>query len=240
MKKVIVLGIIILVVLVCVALAFFRHTPFSYSGVVEAVEVGVPARLSDTIAELNVQEGSPVEKGEVLAKLDCADTILREKIAQTEFKRAAQLLKTTAGSQENYDLKKHQFDQAALQKSWCEIKSPLTGQVLYTYYEPGEFIQAGRKLVTVADLSEVEVWVYVPHEELAKLSIGQKVSGFLPETDQHFEGEILSINDEAEFTPKNVQTRQERTRLVYGIKTRFQNDDKHTLKPGMTLETDFL
>ena len=50
---------------------------------------------------------------------------------------------------------------------------------------------------------------------------------------------ILAINDEAEFTPKNVQTRRERERLVYGVKTRFQNDNTHTLKSGMTLEVAF-
>ncbi len=239
MKKKIILSVIILAVLVLTALVFFRRTPFHYSGVVEAVEIGVPARLNDTIAEIFIEEGSPVSAGQTLARLECADTDLRAKIAETEFKRAAQLLKTTAGSRENYDLKKHQFDQAALQQSWCEIKSPISGKVLYKFYEPGEFIAAGRKLATVADLNEMDVWIYVPHDELARLSVGQRVSGYLPESKQHFEGKILAINDESEFTPKNVQTRHERTRLVYGVKTRFQNDENHTLKPGMTLEAEF-
>ncbi len=239
MKKTILISIVVLAVLVLAALAFFRHTPFHYSGVVEAVEIGVPSRLNDTIAELFIEEGSPVTQGQTLARLECADTDLKAKIAETEFKRAAQLLKTTAGSRENYDLKKHQFDQAALQKSWCEIKSPIDGKVLYKFYEPGEFIAAGRKLATVADLREMDVWIYVPHDELARLSVGQKITGLLPETNQRFEGKIMSINDEAEFTPKNVQTRKERTRLVYGVKTRFKNDERQTLKPGMTLEAEF-
>lgn len=239
MKKVILAAVVVLGVLVLAALAFFRHTPFHYSGVVEAVEIGVPARLNDTIEELYVQEGSPVREGEVIARLECHDTDLKAKIAETEFKRAAQLLKTTAGSRENYDLKKHQFDQAALYRDWCDVKSPITGKVLYKYYEPGEFVTAGRKIVTVADLKELDVWIYVPHDELANLSVGGAVRGYLPETDQTFEGKILAVNDEAEFTPKNVQTRKERTRLVYGVKTRFQNDEKRTLKPGMTLEADF-
>lgn len=239
MKKIILISIVILILLVLAALAFFRHTPFHYSGVVEAVEVAVPSRLNDTIAELFVEEGSPVTQGQTLARLECLDTDLKAKIAETEFKRAAQLLKTTAGSRENYDLKKHQFDQASLQKSWCEIKSPISGKVLYKFYEPGEFIAAGRKLATVADLTEMDVWIYVPHDELARLSVGQKVNGFLPETQQNFEGRIMAINDEAEFTPKNVQTRKERTRLVYGVKTRFKNDERQTLKPGMTLEATF-
>ncbi len=239
MKKIIVFVVILLVAAVAAGLLFFRHTPFAYSGVVEAIEVDVPSRLSDTISQINVQEGSPVQKDEVLARLDCRDTRLKAAIAQKEFTRAETLLKTTAGSRENYDLKKHQYDQAALYESWCEIKSPISGKVLYKYYEPGEFIAAGRKLVTVADLSEVDVWVYVEHDLLARLAVGQAVEGFLPESDQHFEGRILSINDEAEFTPKNVQTRRERERLVYGVKTRFKNDAARTLKSGMTLEVSF-
>ena len=66
-----------------------------------------------------------------------------------------------------------------------------------------------------------------------------KVIGYLPEADKTFEGVISTINDEAEFTPKNVQTRKERERLVYGVKTRFVNDENLTLKPGMTLEVSF-
>ena len=72
------------------------------------------------------------------------------------------------------------------------------------------------------------------------LSIGQEVSGYLPEAGKTFKGRILAINDQSEFTPKNVQTREERTRLVYGVKTRFKNDENQTLKPGMTLETEFV
>lgn len=240
MKKRIIIATAVLLILVIVALVFFRTGSFSYSGVAEAVAVDISSRLNDTIAEILVEEGDPVQAGEVVARLTCDTVNLQKEIAQTEFNRAAQLLKTTAGSQENYDLKKHQYDQAALQQSWCTLTSPLTGQVLYKYYEPNEFIGAGKKMLTVANLKELDVWVYVPYAELANLSIGQAVKGYLPEADKVFKGRILAINDQSEFTPKNVQTREERTRLVYGVKTRFENDENLTIKPGMTLETEFV
>lgn len=240
MKKRIIIAVVVLLILVIVALTFFRSTPFHYSGVAEAVSVDISARLSDTIQEILVEEGSPVTQGQVVARLTCDAANLKKEITQKEFNRAAQLLKTTAGSKENYDLKKHQYDEASLQQSWCTLTSPLNGQVLYKYYEPNEFISAGRKMLTVANLKELDVWVYVPHDELANLSIGQEVSGYLPEADKTFKGRILAINDQSEFTPKNVQTREERTRLVYGVKTRFENDENLTIKPGMTLETEFI
>ena len=180
MKKRITIAVAVLLILVTVALLFFRQTPFSYSGVAEAIAVDISSRLNDTIEEILVEEGSPVEKGQVVARLTCDTANLQKNITQTEFNRAAQLLKTTAGSQENYDLKKHQYDQAALQQSWCTLTSPLTGQVLYKYYEPNEFISAGKKILTVANLKELDVWVYVPYTELANLSIGQEVKGYLP------------------------------------------------------------
>ncbi len=239
MKKIIFGSVLIILVLVIVSLAFFRRGDFHYSGVMEAVEIDLPARINDSLKALYAEEGDAVAKGKVLAEFDCAEVSIKEDIARKEYERAARLLKTTAGSQENYDLKKSNYDQAALYKSWCEIKSPIDGKVLYKYYEPGEFVSAGRKVFTVADLSKIDAWVYVEHNKLASLKAGMKVRGYLPEADKSFEGVIMAINDEAEFTPKNVQTRKERERLVYGVKTRFVNDENLTLKPGMTLEVSF-
>jgi HlyD family secretion protein len=65
-----------------------------------------------------------------------------------------------------------------------------------------------------------------------------KLTGYLPELDnREFEGTIVKINDEAEFTPKNVQTRTERERLVFGVKVNFRDANaQEILKPGMTIE----
>jgi HlyD family secretion protein len=86
----------------------------------------------------------------------------------------------------------------------------------------------------------------VPHDDLFKLSYGeslqanlsngQKLKAMLPELPgKSFEGKITHINDQAEFTPKNVQTQKERSNLVYAVKVTFANPDG-VLKPGMTLE----
>jgi len=88
----------------------------------------------------------------------------------------------------------------------------------------------------VADLSRVWAYLYVPEPLLAKLKPGMRVVGRLPEVgDRTFEGRLAHIREKAEFTPKNVQTREERTRLVYGVKVEFANPDR-VLKPGMTIE----
>lgn len=238
-KQKIILAVLLLVTIFMLALIFIRRENFAYSGVIEAVEVDISSRLGDIITKINVDEGSPVKKDELLAVLENKETNLAYEISLKEFKRAEQLLKTSAGSQENYDLKKNRYEQALIKKQWGEIKSPIDGKVLYKYYEEGEFVPAGRKTFTIADLKKVNAWIYVEHDKLAQLSIGQEVIGYLPESEQTFKGTLTVINDEAEFTPKNVQTKKERTRLVYGVKVSFENDEKFTLKPGMTIEADF-
>jgi len=239
MKKIVVLIAVILLILVAVSLLFFRRAPFAYSGVVEAVQIDLSPRLTGEIAKLNVTEGSDIKAGQILAELDCKDIKQLVDITQKEFTRAETMLKTSAGSRAAYDRAKYNYDDATLKQSWCVITSPLDGKVLYRYMRAGELAVPAKKIFTVADLSEVEVWVFVPHDTLARLRVNEKLKGLIPETGQVFDGYVAVINDTAEFTPKNVQTRSERTRLVYGIKTVFKNDAALSLKPGMTLEISF-
>jgi HlyD family secretion protein len=97
-------------------------------------------------------------------------------------------------------------------------------------------VDPATRLFTLADLSQPYAYVYVPQPKIAGLSLGAKVTGYLPEMRmKEFAGTIVQIGDEAEFTPKNVQTRDERTRLVYAVKVEFANPQE-VLKPGMSIE----
>jgi HlyD family secretion protein len=80
----------------------------------------------------------------------------------------------------------------------------------------------------------------VPQPVIAYLKPGMRLKGYLPEmSSREFDGVIEKINDEAEFTPKNVQTRSERERLVFGIKVNFhESNAEEILKPGMTIEVE--
>ena len=127
-------------------------------------------------------------------------------------------------------------EDSALKTRWLTIRAPLAGTVLNTYFEAGEMVGPGARVATLADLSEVWAWVYVPQPVLASLKLGGPVTGTLPELKgKSFTGRLAEIREKAEFTPKNVQTREERTRLVYGVKVVFPNPDR-ILKPGMTIE----
>jgi len=210
--------------------------PFRYAGTIEATKVDVPARVSSIIDSIAVQEGDQARQGQVILRLSCEDLRIVANKAKLDYERVLMLRKANAAAQQDEDNTRTAYDDANLRLSWCEVSAPLTGTVLTRYHEPGEQVAPGTKLFTLADLRDVWAYVYVPQPMLAQLKIGMAVDGHLPELgDKKVPGRIIKINSEAEFTPKNVQTRQERTRLVYGVKVLFKNTDG-MLKPGMPIE----
>lgn len=209
---------------------------FRYAGTVEAIEVRVPARVSSTISAVAVQEGDAVKKGQPLVELGCEDLKIEAGIAQRDFERSEKLYKAGSSPYEAYERALNRRDLTALNVAWCRIDSPTNGIVLARLHEPGEWAGPGKALLTLVDMDEVYVYVYVPQEALHRLKPGDAVNAFLPEAgDAPRRGTIAFIRPQAEFTPKNVQTREERTRLVFGVKVRLDNADR-VLKPGMPIE----
>lgn len=116
----------------------------------------------------------------------------------------------------------------------CNIKSPVSGTILETYAEQGELTTAGKALFKIANISELELKVYVSGAQLPHVKIGQELDVLVDQNatdNQHFSGTITWISSEAEFTPKIIQTKEERVKLVYAVKVAVKNDG--TLKIGM-------
>jgi HlyD family secretion protein len=113
------------------------------------------------------------------------------------------------------------------------IVSPINGIVVKKYFEIGETVSPMSSLVKISDLTNVELYIYVTELELGKIKLGQKaevtVDAF---KDKKFEGKVTYISPEAEFTPKNIQTKDERTKLVFAVKIEIPNPD-FELKSGM-------
>lgn len=116
----------------------------------------------------------------------------------------------------------------------CLITSPIKGIILSKYAEQGEFAIPGRALFKVGDISDIKLRAYVSAPQLTSLQIGQKVKVYADfgETDcKEYEGTVTWISAEAGFTPKTIQTRDERSNLVYAIKIAVKNDGM--IKRGM-------
>jgi HlyD family secretion protein len=123
----------------------------------------------------------------------------------------------------------------------CKIISPINGLVLERYKKAGELVGQGQSLCRIADVSSLNLRVYVSGDQLPHLKIGQKVKVLIDDTatkNKALEGTVSWISSEAEFTPKIIQTKVERVKLVYAVKVRVVNDG--VLKIGMPGEIKFL
>jgi multidrug resistance efflux pump len=113
------------------------------------------------------------------------------------------------------------------------LEAPVGGWVLETIGHVGELAAPGIALITLADLDQVTLTVYVPENRLGYIQIGQAVEVAVDSfPDRVFVGRVTRIANEAEFTPRNVQTEEERVNMVFAVEVSIPNPD-HALKPGM-------
>ena len=116
----------------------------------------------------------------------------------------------------------------------CKITSPIDGTVLVKYAEEGEVTAMGKPLFKIADTEKMILRVYITADQLAILKIGQQVQvhAEFGETEyRSYDGKVVWVSDKSEFTPKTIQTQDERANLVYAVKVAVANDDY--LKIGM-------
>src|SRR6187402_3621474 len=120
------------------------------------------------------------------------------------------------------------------QQQRANIVNPVSGTVIAKYAETGEVTSTGKALYKIADLSELKLRAYVTGVQLPTIKLGQQVKVLIDQGEKKYKeytGNIIWISDKAEFTPKTIQTKEERANLVYAIKVKVKNDG--FLKIGM-------
>ncbi|MCB9699656.1 MAG: HlyD family efflux transporter periplasmic adaptor subunit [Alphaproteobacteria bacterium] len=125
---------------------------------------------------------------------------------------------------------------AELMVAECEVKAPRDATVETLPFEVGELVGPGMPVATLVDLHEVRATFYLPNAELGAAVVGGPatlVADAWP--DETFQGKVARVSSEAAFTPRNVQTRTDRDRLVYGVEVVVENPDRK-LRPGMPVE----
>jgi HlyD family secretion protein len=125
------------------------------------------------------------------------------------------------------------LDQARVQLGYARLEAPFDGIVTSRNVEPGEVVSQGREVITVADLSRIDLKIYVDETSIGLVKQGQKVDVRVDSfPGRSFAGRVSFISPEAEFTPKMIQTRKERVKLVYLVKVAVDNPGLE-LKSGM-------
>jgi HlyD family secretion protein len=163
-------------------------------------------------------------------------------VAQEQYRAAAERLKMLQSGfrEENVNAARAQRAeaQAAVEAARVALEdlrvmSPVNAVVTRTHAEVGETVGAGRPVVTVTDISRPWVRVYIPENQIGKVRLGApakiKVDTF---PDREFAGRVSYVSSQAEFTPKNVQTQEERVKLVFAVNVTVDNREG-VLKPGM-------
>lgn len=213
--------------------------------------------LKDQIGVLDIQLSNALyekKRTENLIRADAATTkqlddinmqirVLKQQITVNEQQIKVQ--ETATGTQNSailseYKPLKQSVAQVNDQLKRTTIVNPIQGTVLTKYAMMGEVTSAGKALYSIADLSVITLRAYVTETQLNQVKINQKVTVLVDSTSNSYRkygGVVSMISDKAEFTPKTIQTKEERANLVYAIKIRVKNDGY--LKIGMYGEVKF-
>jgi HlyD family secretion protein len=138
----------------------------------------------------------------------------------------------------NVDVARAAVDLADLNVRECTLYAPRDGMVTTRILEPGEAVSPGSAVLAITDVTDARTRFYLPNAELAAAAPGKKVrvvADAYPK--QTFAGTIFYVSPRAEFTPRNVQTREDRERLVYAVEVRIPNADLK-LRSGMPVEVE--
>lgn len=262
----------------------------------EATEVIVSAETSGRIMNFDVNEGTDVDSGSIIAVLDTTlfhlqkneidagmkgirtrinsidaqNAIFKQQIdnLNVNIARIANMLKDDAATKKQYDdltgqaavlekqiaannvqkvsvadeLAVYRSKKATLNEQVVRsiIKSPVRGTVIEKYAEAGEVATAGKPMVKIADLSLIKLKVYVSGAQLPGIKTGQKCTVRIDNGEKGYssvEGTVSYISGKAEFTPKIIQTKEDRVTLVYEVTVDVRNDG--TMKSGMPGEVIF-
>jgi HlyD family secretion protein len=174
------------------------------------------------------------------------------RVAQADRDRAAAALEAARAAAANVDIRQQEVrvaeavvretranvERLETQVAELRVVAPLDATVLTKAAEPGEVIAANKPLLLLGDLDHPWIKVYVPETALGKIRLGDAARIFVDSfPGQPFQGHVTWISDQAEFTPKNIQTAEERVNLVYAVKISIQNAQRR-LKAGMPADAE--
>ncbi|UCE56292.1 MAG: efflux RND transporter periplasmic adaptor subunit [Desulfobacterales bacterium] len=166
--------------------------------------------------------------------------------AQAAFKLAKSNLKKIQAIEKEVEAAKAQVQAAQatvelseIQLSYSELRAPFSGIIVSRNLEPGEVVSVGQEVISVCDLSKVDLKVFVDETEIGRVRPGQQVEVRIDTfPDKPYTGHVTFISPEGEFTPKIIQTHKERVKLVYLVKIKISNPNLE-LKSGMPADAWF-
>jgi RND family efflux transporter MFP subunit len=240
-----------------------RTEPFKVSGFIEADEIRVGSRVGGRVAKTLAVEGASVKSGELLIELAPYDLLTRQsqvqaqlqgaqasvELAQSTYDRIKSSFDAKATSATEMDrvaselkiaratesLRKAELEQIAEQIKELKILSPCDGVVQAVDLQPGDLVAPNAPVLSLLDMSHLWVRTYIPENRL-NVQKDQKVTITIDSfPDRTFAGHVTFVSPQAEFTPNNVQTPEERSKQVFRIKVAL-DEGLDILRAGMTAD----
>jgi len=201
----------------------FKHMTFS--GTMEMTEHVLGVKTAGRLTTLNVKEGDHVQKGQLLATFD------RFEQDKKDYARLGELYKNGGANQQS-------LENAALTLEDQQVISPLNGIVLVKSAETGEIIPAGGGVAVIGDPADQWVKIFVSESLMHQLSLNQTAVITVDGADKKYKGHVSFIADKAEFTPRNVQTPEERVTQTFAVKIAVDDPDVN-LHAGVAADVRF-
>ncbi len=214
------------------------------TGSVEAATYDVASVIAGRVTGVKATEGARVKQGEVLVVLDDSSLKLQvEQAAQGVNAAKAAVTQAADDGQAAVAAAQARLKQAEaglqltrVQLAYATITAPQAGIVVTVTTNVGQTAAPGRTLVTIMDPSNLFVRAYVPEPKLGEVKIGGTAVATASGTD--YPGSVTFVATEAQFTPNNVETTEQRAKLVFEVRVKV-TDDSGRLKPGMPVDVRF-
>jgi HlyD family secretion protein len=250
-----VIAVLILLVLAVAAGGYFwwrsaigpEATGLSASGAVEAQQYHVASVIAGRVTKVDVSEGDVVKQGQTVVVLDQSALKLQVKQAEEGVKAARAALSNAKEDGTDADVSaararlnqaKAAVDLAKVQLGYATVAAPHDGVVVTVTTNEGQNAGPGRTLLTLSDPSNLFVRVFVPETQIGNVKVGQQVSVTADSPTEPYTGTVSFVASEAEFTPTNVETKDQRTKLVFEVRVRI-SDTSGALKAGMPVDVNF-
>jgi multidrug efflux pump subunit AcrA (membrane-fusion protein) len=199
----------------------------------QAARDGAQAALEDLLAIRENPQELDIQVDTAKAQYERAEAAVQAAQAQLEALKAGATQEQIAVAEAQVKQAQAAADLLRVQLDKMTLTAPTSGLVMERTVHSGEMAAAGATLVTIANLDEVTLTIYIPEDEIGKVKVGQTVEVSVDSfPGKVFDGRVNYIASEAEFTPKNVQTKKERVNMVFAVKVKIPNPE-HELKPGM-------
>jgi len=217
--------------LIMITLALFlagcsNHSKdMSFSGTLEITEHVLGVKVPGRISTVDIKEGDMVKAGQVLATLD------RYAQAKKDAERTDVLYKSGGANTQAVE-----YAQLSLEDQ--EVVSPIDGVVLVKTVESGETVAAGAGVVVVGDVKDQWVKIFVPEGAINRLTMNQAATVSFDGNSKTYQGHVSFIAIKAEFTPRNVQTAEERVTQAFAVKVSLDQPDAN-LHAGVAADIKF-